>query len=94
LAPHFFTVKSASLISPKKSPPPPPRILNFFQGSVVDTRGVPLSSKRSSTELAIFSDRFRGRGARAKLARNCTCATGYESTAEPFSCAACAPGNA
>jgi len=25
----------------KKSPPPPPRILNFGQGSVVDTLGVP-----------------------------------------------------
>ena len=31
----------SSLNSLRKCPPPPPQILNFGQGSVVDTRGVP-----------------------------------------------------
>ncbi len=33
--------RGSSLNSLRKCPPPPPQILNFGQGSVVDTRGVP-----------------------------------------------------
>jgi hypothetical protein len=32
--------QASSINSLRKCPPPPPRILNFGQGSVVDTQGV------------------------------------------------------